>query len=244
MTAFMVAVAYVLIWRICVLACGLVAIVLGIGSSSWAFPPSRGELEAGVAGSSLKVRNMAPGTFFALFGAAIIAALVWSSPSEIVVPKEALPATGQVDQSSSGLEGARAVNGAAGPRRPAPPARGGHGGRPGLRGELRRRGRRRRLRGPRSLPALQRRDGRPRRGALLPRPALPGHGPDRGRGRDQARGAGGGAGHRRAHHRSRSVRLLLRRPRQGAAAGRRRRRVSGRAGRAGSQRPRVAHLHR
>ena len=45
------------------------------------------------------------GTLFALtFMGAIIAALVWSSPSEIVVPKDALPATGQVDQSSSGLK--------------------------------------------------------------------------------------------------------------------------------------------
>ena len=106
MTAFMVAVAYVLIWRICVLACGLVAIVLGyrLFKLGFAVREHEGELEAGVAGSSLKVRNMAPGTFFALFGAAIIAALVWSSPSEIVVPKEALPATGQVDQSSGGLK--------------------------------------------------------------------------------------------------------------------------------------------
>lgn len=104
MTAFMVAVAYVLIWRICVLACGLVAIVLGYKLFKAGFAAHEGDLEAGVGGSSLKVRNIAPGTFFALFGAAIIAALVWSSPSEIIVPKEALPATGQVDQSSSGLK--------------------------------------------------------------------------------------------------------------------------------------------
>jgi hypothetical protein len=104
MTAFTVAVAYVLIWRICVLACGLVAIVLGYKLFKAGFAAHEGDLEAGVGGSSLKVRNIAPGTFFALFGAAIIAALVWSSPSEIVIPKDAVSATGQVDQSSSGLK--------------------------------------------------------------------------------------------------------------------------------------------
>ena len=104
MTAFMVAVAYVLIWRICVLACGLVAVILGYRLFKMGFAAQQGDLEAGVGGSTLKVRNIAPGTFFALFGAAIIAALVWSSPSEIVIPKDALPATGQVDQSSSGLK--------------------------------------------------------------------------------------------------------------------------------------------
>jgi hypothetical protein len=104
MTPFVVAVAYVLIWRICVLACGLVAVVLGYRLFKLGFAAQQGDLEAGVGGSTLKVRNIAPGTFFALFGAAIIAALVWSSPSEIIVPKDALPATGQVDQSSSGLK--------------------------------------------------------------------------------------------------------------------------------------------
>ena len=104
MTPFVVAVAYVLIWRICVLACGLVAVVLGYRLFKLGFAAQQGDLEAGVGGSTLKVRNIAPGTFFALFGAAIIAALVWSSPSEIIVPKEALTATGQVDQSTSGLK--------------------------------------------------------------------------------------------------------------------------------------------
>ncbi len=104
MSAFMVAVAYVLIWRICVLACGLVAVILGYRLFKLGFAAQQGDLEAGVGGSSLKVRNIAPGTFFALFGAAIIATLVWTSPSEIVIPKDVLPATGQVDQSSSGLK--------------------------------------------------------------------------------------------------------------------------------------------
>lgn len=104
MTAFVVAVAYVLIWRLCVLACGLVAVILGYRLFKLGFAANQGDLEAGVGASSLKVRNIAPGTFFALFGAAIIATLVWTSPPEIVVPKEAMQSTGQVDQTPAGLK--------------------------------------------------------------------------------------------------------------------------------------------
>ena len=104
MTALTVAVAYVLIWRLCVLACGLVAVILGYRLFKLGFDADRGGLEAGVAGNTLKIRNIAPGTFFALFGAAIIGALVWTSPSEIVIPREALQSSGQVDESAGGLK--------------------------------------------------------------------------------------------------------------------------------------------
>ena len=42
MTPFVVSVAYVLIWRLCVLACGLVAIILGyrLFQSGFAAQPS------------------------------------------------------------------------------------------------------------------------------------------------------------------------------------------------------------
>jgi hypothetical protein len=80
MTPFVVSVAYVLIWRVCVLACGLVAVVLGYRLFKIGFTAQQGELEAGIGGHTLKFRNIAPGVFFALFGAAIIAALVWTSP--------------------------------------------------------------------------------------------------------------------------------------------------------------------
>ena len=103
MTTFVVTVVYVLIWRLCVLACGLVAIVLGYRLFMSGFAAHEGSLEAGVSGNSLKLSNVAPGTFFALFGAAIIATLVWTSPAEIVIPKAALRATGQVDVGRGGL---------------------------------------------------------------------------------------------------------------------------------------------
>lgn len=104
MTPFLVSVAYVLIWRLCVLACGLVAIILGYRLFQSGFAAQQGSLEAGVGSNTLKLGNVAPGTFFALFGAAVIAALVWTSPPEIVVPKADLQSSGQVDVGQGGLK--------------------------------------------------------------------------------------------------------------------------------------------
>lgn len=103
MTALVVSVGYILIWRLCVLACGTLAIVLGYRLFKLGLTVQQGDLEAGVGGHTLKLRNIAPGTFFALFGAAIIATLVWTSPTEIVIPKEVLQATGEVDTGPGGL---------------------------------------------------------------------------------------------------------------------------------------------
>ncbi|MBI5506362.1 MAG: hypothetical protein HY899_16335 [Deltaproteobacteria bacterium] len=103
MDAFIVSVFYVLIWRLCVLACGLVCVILGYRLFMGGFAAQQGSVEAGVGGNTLKMSNMAPGTFFAFFGAVIIATLVWTSPAEIVVPKEALQATAQVDMGPGGL---------------------------------------------------------------------------------------------------------------------------------------------
>jgi hypothetical protein len=104
MTAFAVSVAYVLIWRLAVLACGLVAVILGYRLFKLGFTAQQGELEAGVGGQSIKLRNIAPGTFFALFGAAIIATLVWTSPSEIVIPKGSMQDAVQLDTGAGGLK--------------------------------------------------------------------------------------------------------------------------------------------
>jgi hypothetical protein len=104
MTSFTVSVAYVLIWRLCVLACGLVCVILGYRLFQSGLAAQQGNLEAGIGGNSLKLSNVAPGTFFALFGATIIAMLVWTSPPEIVIPKAALPSSGQVDVGQGGLK--------------------------------------------------------------------------------------------------------------------------------------------
>jgi hypothetical protein len=104
MTPFALSVAYVLIWRLCVLACGLVCVILGYRLFQSGFAAQQGNLEAGVGGNTLKLSNVAPGTFFALFGATIIAMLVWTSPPEIVIPKAALQSSGQVDVGQGGLK--------------------------------------------------------------------------------------------------------------------------------------------
>ena len=104
MTLFAVSVAYVLIWRLCVLACGLVCVILGYRLFQRAFAARQGHLEDGASGNTLKLTNVAPGTFFALFGATIIAMLVWTSPPEIVIPKAALQSSGQVDVGQGGLK--------------------------------------------------------------------------------------------------------------------------------------------
>lgn len=104
MTPFAVSVAYVLIWRLCVLACGLVCVILGYRLFQTGFAAQQGNLEAGISGNTVKLTDVAPGTLFALFGAAIIAMLVWTSPPEIVIPKAALQSSGQVDVGPGGLK--------------------------------------------------------------------------------------------------------------------------------------------
>ena len=106
MTSFDVFIVYLLMWRLCVLACALVSIVLGYRLFMSGFAAQEGGLEAGIGGNSLKLSNVAPGTFFALFGAAIIATLVWTSPAEINIPGEVMQASGQVETSPSWAENA------------------------------------------------------------------------------------------------------------------------------------------
>jgi hypothetical protein len=103
MSAFVVSVIYVLVWRLGVLACGLIAIILGYQLFKIGLTAHEGKLEAGVGPNKLKISNIAPGTFFALFGAVIIATLVWTSPTEIIIPKDALQSSGQVSMGKGSL---------------------------------------------------------------------------------------------------------------------------------------------
>lgn len=104
MSAFVVSVLYVLVWRLSVLACGLVAIILGYRLFNSGFAAQQGNLEAGIGGSSLKISNVAPGIFFALFGAVIIATMVWTSPPEIVIPKDTQQASTVLDADDGGIK--------------------------------------------------------------------------------------------------------------------------------------------
>jgi hypothetical protein len=62
MTAVVVSVVHMLVWRLCVLACGRVSIVLGNRLVMSGPANQQGGLEAGVGGNTLKLDNVAPGT--------------------------------------------------------------------------------------------------------------------------------------------------------------------------------------
>ena len=87
MTFVDVAFAYLLMSRLAILAAGVVCVVLGyklfckgIGTSSSSGPGST--IESSVVGARFSVKNAAPGTAFALFGAILIVVmLIQSSPS-------------------------------------------------------------------------------------------------------------------------------------------------------------------
>jgi hypothetical protein len=90
-----------------VLVCGQVSIVLGYRLFVKGLDASGSGLEAGATGVTLKLSNVAPGTFFALFGSAIIATLIWTAPTQIVIPKDTSTAqagsTPKVEQGDQGI---------------------------------------------------------------------------------------------------------------------------------------------
>ena len=103
MSGFVASVIYVLIWRLGVPACGQTAIILGYKLFKLGLTSEKGKLEAGFGGNTIKVSNIAPGTFFALFGAVIIGTLVFTSPAEIIIPDGNVQAADQVDLGTGGL---------------------------------------------------------------------------------------------------------------------------------------------
>lgn len=103
MSAFTVSILYLLIWRIAVLVTGVILVIVGYKLFRAGITDNKGTLEAGNEKASLKIANIAPGTFFALFGTFIIVTIVWRSPAEIVIPPELSKETTQVDLSSGGL---------------------------------------------------------------------------------------------------------------------------------------------
>jgi len=87
MSNFVISVLYLLVFRLAIVAAGTVAIVIGyrlfcsgIAGSSEGNRAS--SIDSSVAGMKFSLRNAAPGTLFALFGASLISVmLVQSSPS-------------------------------------------------------------------------------------------------------------------------------------------------------------------
>ena len=77
-------VLYLASWRIAIILCGALSIYLGYRLFALGFEASATEIEATHGNSGLKLRNLAPGTAFAFFGASLIAILVATSPAEII----------------------------------------------------------------------------------------------------------------------------------------------------------------
>jgi len=100
MISFVVAIVYLLIWRIAVLLCGTISIILGYKLFKLGFTSQDGKLEAVIGKKKIKVSNVAPGIFFALFGASIISILIWTSQPEIIIPKNAIEDLGEIDLKS------------------------------------------------------------------------------------------------------------------------------------------------
>ena len=87
-------VVYLLVFRLAIVAAGVVSVVLGyllFVTGVWSGPghasgaASGSELEARAGGYRLTIRNAAPGTCFALFGAAIISTMLVQGRPELVL---------------------------------------------------------------------------------------------------------------------------------------------------------------
>jgi len=103
MISFIVSIVYLLIWRLAVLICGIISIILGYKLFKLGFTSQEGQLEAVIGEKKLKISNLAPGIFFALFGASIISILIWTSQPEIIIPKEALKDYGEINLNSGSI---------------------------------------------------------------------------------------------------------------------------------------------
>lgn len=75
---------YLASWRLAVVGAGAMCIYLGYRLFALGFDAGKTEMQFDRGGSSVKLRNLAPGTAFALFGAVLIGTLVVSAPPEII----------------------------------------------------------------------------------------------------------------------------------------------------------------
>ena len=77
MTEFILGIVVIVVYRAFTIACGLVIVYLGFVLFRLGVYEKAGELKAVWGSKNLSLKQAAPGTFFALFGAAIIASTVW-----------------------------------------------------------------------------------------------------------------------------------------------------------------------
>lgn len=77
MSEFIQGITLIVAYRAFTIACGLVIVYLGFVLFRLGVYEKAGELKAAWGTKNLTLKQAAPGTFFALFGAAIITATVW-----------------------------------------------------------------------------------------------------------------------------------------------------------------------
>ena len=77
MTEFIQGIAVIVLYRIVTIVCGLVIVYLGFVLFRLGVYEKAGELKAVWGTKNLTLKQAAPGTFFALFGACVIAVTVW-----------------------------------------------------------------------------------------------------------------------------------------------------------------------
>ncbi len=75
---------YLASWRLSVVGTGALCIYLGFRLFALGLEAGKSDMEVEHGGSIVRLRNIAPGTAFALFGAVLIGSMVVSAPPEVV----------------------------------------------------------------------------------------------------------------------------------------------------------------
>ena len=83
MSEIVLYVAYLLIWRVSVVLCGAICIYLGYRLFVIGIQSENSDIIAGDGAYSVTLKNYAPGTAFALFGAILVGSMVLSSPADV-----------------------------------------------------------------------------------------------------------------------------------------------------------------
>jgi hypothetical protein len=83
MSAIMLYILYLSLWRFIVVLCGALSIYLGYRLFVIGYSQGGSHMKGAFGGVSVAFRNFAPGTAFALFGAILIAVMVAVSPAEV-----------------------------------------------------------------------------------------------------------------------------------------------------------------
>lgn len=102
MTEFILGIVVIVAYRAFTIACGLVIVYFGFVLFRLGVYEKAGELKAAWGTKNLTLKQAAPGTFFALFGAGVIAVSVWKGVDFESVRTQAPPPTQQSEANAPG----------------------------------------------------------------------------------------------------------------------------------------------